>query len=727
VNYQSQPTLWKRLTIFLRALSIALRRTVLHLKLRYRRVPEQGTMGPGGAEISEIRPESEVASPASAVPVNRTRTGLLLSSQGKSTLPVMEENATHADHPDSELDDDSFEATEPDDLAELDSSESVLAGAATRVSLPPRERATPQAGLAVAAADTADDVSPSWLNEWFGPTSPRRNAWLFTTVTGVLGMILALLLLFSGHRPSQPPEKVKLASGTEQPDPFAEGTVTEESLSPPSEKSPPFEEDDQDNRPVIEPIVSRPVEPEPELKPEMKLEPQPDPETIVDVTDPPPPVETEPEPEDQFDLRVILLPDPDGMDQGEQFEVTGQETPVDLEGGFDSETLVAWREPLPEEEPLSDPWHDLEQLVPFGPLEPRDDAPRPTPRRELFAQFLTTQPPRGAHSLLMPFEMAVTNQGTAAIDRLKLTQTLPEGLRLRSTSAVHELDPAEHRLSWEFEDLAPEETWRIPMVVIPGADGPLTPATTLEAAVEVSSRTIVQSPEIQLEIVTDPHAPLNQYHRLLFRMTNVGEVPLTNLRMSVQLSENLWHRFGQRFVFKETGLNVGEVREALLHVKTLAEGEGTLNARLLTDDGAATSGTVAFAVGESTAAPARKSAPENATPTRSDSRPPGPDRTPEPRSRPAGETPLIRAAPNPEREPKPEPKPEHDPFPEFPGAIDPLPAESPRSESIQENPTRSEEPARTPDPPRREQTPPKDPFEIPREEPSEPDLFKPDR
>ena len=253
---------------------------------------------------------------------------------------------------------------------------------------------------------------------------------------------------------------------------------------------------------------------------------------FVEVPEIPEPVIPEPVPEreDQFELSVILLPDPENIDQGELFEVSGPTLRRSPTKGSIRKTRHVHESLLPDEE-LLDAWKDLERLVPLGPLEPQEVATEANPQRDLAAEFVTTQPVRSTNSLLMPYEMSVTNRSSAPIDRLRMTQTLPEGLRLRSTSAVHAHSNEDRKLTWEFEGLAPLETWRVPMVVIPKEEGVVALQTNLEGTVRVSSQTLVLTPAIKLEIIADPHAPVNKYHQLLFRITNVGEVPLTKLRM----------------------------------------------------------------------------------------------------------------------------------------------------------------------------------------------------
>ncbi|HUG17382.1 MAG TPA: hypothetical protein VMM56_00295, partial [Planctomycetaceae bacterium] len=237
-----------------------------------------------------------------------------------------------------------------------------------------------------------------------------------------------------------------------------------------------------------------------------------------------------------------------------------------------------------------------------------------------------------------------------------------------------------------------------------------------------------------LEILADSHAPLNKYHRLLFRMTNTGEVPLKNLQMGVLLSENLWHRFGNSFGFTEKDLEVGEVREALLHVKTLKDGAGIIQAKLTTDEGADSTAAVSFAIGnarpietkpavkpttpstaparlvptfeigETPIKPAPRELPDNAKPVTPEAKPLIPaEETTEP-------TPVKPAVPLKE-------KPVPDDFPAFPGELEPLP---PKTEE-------NKPPREAPIPAKKDPVKQPDPFEIPvKQEPVE-DLFKADR
>ncbi|HSG70129.1 MAG TPA: hypothetical protein VLA12_06920, partial [Planctomycetaceae bacterium] len=90
-------------------------------------------------------------------------------------------------------------------------------------------------------------------------------------------MILALLLLFSGHRPSQNPEEISLASGTGKPDPFEVTETEPEPIVLPVEEKSPFEEFE---KPKLEPKPEPIVEPQPEPEPEPVIQPKPEPVVV---------------------------------------------------------------------------------------------------------------------------------------------------------------------------------------------------------------------------------------------------------------------------------------------------------------------------------------------------------------------------------------------------------------------------------------------------------------
>jgi hypothetical protein len=214
-------------------------------------------------------------------------------------------------------------------------------------------------------------------------------------------------------------------------------------------------------------------------------------------------------------------------------------------------------------------------------------------------------------------------------------------------------------------------------------------------------------------------------------MMNTGDVPLKNLRMGVLLSENLWHRFGNKFGFTEQDLEVGEVREALLHVKTLKDGEGIIEAKLTTDEGAESTAAVSFAIGnarpietkpavkpttppaeparlvptleigETPIKPAPRELPDNAKPVTPEEKPLIPA------EEPTEPTPGKPAVPAKE-------KPVPDDFPAFPGELEPVP---PKTEE-------NKPPREAPIPAKREPVKQPDPFEIPMKKESEPDFFE---
>ncbi|MBD3673546.1 MAG: hypothetical protein HUJ26_08465 [Planctomycetaceae bacterium] len=405
------------------------------------------------------------------------------------------------------------------------------------------------------AARPSEDDETDRLTVWFGPPSRKRNLWMFVGTTGTVGLILALILLFQ----TNPPEDVQIAMSKKKAE---EKKVVEETPEP---------------EPDPEPTIVAKVEPEPEPDPEPEITPEPT----------PPPVE------DQFDVQVILLPGPPEKNQGEQFEVTGEEEPIIPDDGFDLVT-THWQESALLDLPNVDPWAELQKLVPLEPFGPRDYVLDPIPGGAVTASFLTTQPRRGTQSLLMPYEMSLTNTGASKIDRVVLEQSLPASIELRETSAVHAAE--DRTLRWEYENLSPQEQWRVPMVVVPTLQGQVSLPTTIEVGRVASAKTLVQRPDIELSLTCEPAAQYKKYHQIVFLMKNTGEVPLHNLLMDVQLTGNLSHRFGQDFEFFEEQLDVGQTRRALLHVKTEDLGGANLQASLVTDEGAEAAGQCEFAI-----------------------------------------------------------------------------------------------------------------------------------
>ncbi len=531
-------------------------------------------------------------------------------------------------------------------------------------------------------ARASEDDETNRLTILFGPPSPKRNLWMFVGTTGTLGLILAIILLFNG----QPPEDAQI--------------VLPKTLEP------------------INKVVEK--QPEPEFKPEP---------TFVAKVEP----ELKPEPprvEDKFDVEVILLPGPPEKNQGTQFEVTGGDPPVVPNEGFNL-VRTNWQQSDLLNRDQIDAWSQLQKLVPLEPFGPSDYVFEANPGGAITASYVTTQPLRGTQSLLLPYEMTVTNTGASSIDRVVMQQKLPDSVELRDTSAVH---AAENRtLRWEFEGLQPRERWTVPMVVVPTLQGQVKLLTTIDIGRSTSAKTLIQRADIELSLTCEPAAQYKKYHQIVFLMKNTGEVPLNNLLIDVQLTGNLWHRFGKEFEFFHKQLEVGQTRRALLHVKTEDLGGANLQASLVTDEGANAGGQSEFVIIGNGEIEAREI--ETPTPEINDDQfvqpQPLPDEEPnwrergslqpqptlvpesfdEPFARPSAkprslkdaaeakpvEKPVIKEAipaeqPISDSKLKPESKPTDD-FPSFPGNFGPLPERKPvpekqpaESESLKESP-----------------------------------------
>lgn len=653
------------------------RRFFFHLTLRYRTTPPRLRVADPDLESKKSHAEGPSSS----------RTHAVLTMSSSETADLNSERSMHADHSETVVDQTPPLGTKTHSAVAEKKTSRLLAQSKhafrTRPNSPAKTRTDD-----LAESETEDDEA-GWVTAYFGPASPRRNLWLFVGSTGLVGLILAIILLFNGKAP----EEARIAS-TPKND-------SKPLLDPVEEKPPQEPAEDPFN---VEPVL------EPEAPPFVEVKPEPEKPLVVEVTP-----EPEPEPPpvvDDVSVEVFLLPAPD-PNQGEQFEVKAGDEPLDPNAGFADLKKSDWQKANLLSNKPTDAWSELQKLVPLEPFGPQDTVTPPAvSKRSFTADFVTTQPRSAAQSLLMPYELTVTNTGAATLDRVVLEQTLPASITLRDTTAVHAAE--DRTLRWEYEGLRPQGMWNIPVVTVPTQQGQITLPTTLTVGSSVSSQTLVQTPDIKLAMTCQPAAKYKKYHQIVFQITNTGEVPLQNLLMDIHLTGNLWHRFGQDFEFFHKQLEVGKTHEALLHVKTEQLGGAQLQAELVTDEGAAASGHCQFTVvgnGEIESQnipvqPAAEASGEETSPKREREWNPRPDS--EPRLVPDAEDPFSLPSPRPANEPrakpvsqpktlkeaseadpaekpapvkeapirKPETKPVDD-FPAFPGEIGPLPERKP--------------------------------------------------
>ncbi|GEM_PF-1365315 len=539
MSHSEKPSIIQRLTQPFLYVWLQLRRFFFHLTLDSRvQSPVQRST------IYDADTESRTAFSQDSSP--RTHANLPLSSSEITDLNT--ERSMHADYSEAVVD--TNPPVEPETRAGVGTSSTYrIMDQTKRSSLGTQTVSAKTTRKDYVAARASEDDETNRMTILFGPPSPKRNLWMFVGTTGTLGLILAIILLFNG----QPPEDVQI--------------VLPKTLEP-------------NNK-----VVEEKKEPEPDVKPEptfvAKVEPKAEPKPE------PPPIE------DKFDVEVILLPGPPEKNQGEQFEVTGGDPPVVPNEGF-SLVRTNWQQSDLLNRDQIDPWSQLQKLVPLEPFGPSDYVVEANHGGAITASYVTTQPRRGTQSLLLPYEMTVTNTGATSIDRVVMQQKLPESVELRDTSAVH---AAENRtLRWEFEGLQPREQWTVPMVVVPTLQGQVKLPTTIDIGRSTSAKTLIQRPDIELSLTCEPAAQYKKYHQIVFLMKNTGEVPLNNLLIDVQLTGNLWHRFGKEFEFFHKQLDVGQTRRALLHVKTEDLGGANLQASLVTNEGANAGGQCEFAI-----------------------------------------------------------------------------------------------------------------------------------
>lgn len=223
---------------------------------------------------------------------------------------------------------------------------------------------------------------------------------------------------------------------------------------------------------------------------------------------------------------------------------------------------------------------DLQSLFPPAPIDLDGVPPAPAPAVETISSLDRgpSSAPRYAESLggevptlsidwVTPetilvgqegdFELVIRNRGPAAIEKIAISQVIPEGFELKKATPAPQMENG--RPAWKIERLAAQQEYRISLRLLPRRVGDARTNAHLTFSTSTSSRFQVVEPKLQLAVEAPESTVVG--NQAIFNVTvqNPGTGPTKNAVIKVQLPEEL-ARVGNSDTYEIGTLNPGESR-----------------------------------------------------------------------------------------------------------------------------------------------------------------------
>lgn len=359
------------------------------------------------------------------------------------------------------------------------------------------------------------------------------RAWLFTTITGTIGLIL-LLIWFYGFLTAKPEQ----------------GLIVEEK-SPPDSKlglvSLPNEPQVITDLPPDEETGATLIELE--VRPEMVFFPVLDEENIV--TAPLIPYEAE-----------IASTLPDGW-------LPYQERP---------EEFI----PEPVEEPTfefedSEP-EDVYPKLTFDLDEPAEEVEE---SQEANIHIEKIFPENTSVGQAFRYVLLVTNMGSQLVAQTEVRETIEESFKVAST--FPEAKREDRNLSWMLTNLEPGEKREILIDLYPTETGEKESVVTVRPQVAAKSATkVVHDPKLNLTVKQPKSARIGDWVPVIFEVTNVGNGPVSNIILKTELPAEVQHEKGESLSIRIPALEPGQSHQVKLAPRATMIGLADVHSSLVT-------------------------------------------------------------------------------------------------------------------------------------------------
>ena len=403
--------------------------------------------------------------------------------------------------------------------------------------------------------------------------SERTNpgaAWTFVAITGVIGVILAFILQFSGNETKPAANERFLAAEPGEEEPLPElGEPELPRWNPPLQPEPLVPEADvlempntelvASERPAVKPLDVRWIMQRRERMQEVELPP------------------------DDFHVRAGPAPQEEPTvagprDDWNRFVSMASHTETARPVPFSDRIHPVDRQRIESELAATPPSADTAAPHDY------DDGARgvpPTGDAGVSLEVEKQIPARSSTGEPLSLELVVKNAGTVALPHVSVEDLIADATLIQDISPLGIVRDGSVR--WALGAMKPGDKQVLKVRLNPTAEGNFTSTARVRSFATVSFQTAVSGPRLALEVTSPGKLEVGEACPIKFRITNKGEARATQVVLRESLPAELKHGEGRLLDHEVGTLEPGETREAQLTVIALASGEAFHEAKLLVD------------------------------------------------------------------------------------------------------------------------------------------------
>ncbi|MCA9064937.1 MAG: DUF11 domain-containing protein [Planctomycetaceae bacterium] len=172
----------------------------------------------------------------------------------------------------------------------------------------------------------------------------------------------------------------------------------------------------------------------------------------------------------------------------------------------------------------------------------------------------------------LEYVIEVRNEGESAASAVIVEDEVPAAAEFIQAQPRGTFDRETGRLTWNFDELAPDESREIRVTVEPTGEGTLSGVATVRFRATVSSSTVITAPRLSLKVDGPAEARIGDEVTFRFTISNEGSGEASNIVLRNMLPEGLTHPEGQDLEYEIESLPTGEKREIELSVVAVKEG-----------------------------------------------------------------------------------------------------------------------------------------------------------
>ncbi|HTQ39742.1 MAG TPA: hypothetical protein VMJ32_11995 [Pirellulales bacterium] len=173
------------------------------------------------------------------------------------------------------------------------------------------------------------------------------------------------------------------------------------------------------------------------------------------------------------------------------------------------------------------------------------------------------------------FEIVVRNTGPVQADDVQVTDVVPQGTRLISTTPHTNIGPR-GEIVWPAGDLKPGEEAKLQVQVMPLQEGEIGSTAVVQFRSEASVRTIATKPDLVLELSAPAQVMIGEDEKMQIKISNPGTGAASKVVLSARIPPNFQHPAGNDLEFEIGQFRPGETRDLDLVLHAVQAGPSVI-------------------------------------------------------------------------------------------------------------------------------------------------------